>query len=133
MKDKSIDVLMIVAGVKPCKVSIVGTYRNLKYLVNPNLSLMMNIEAIMLEKDVALVYNSEGALLNLKGNRKVGKTIIAGTFFVVGVKNGIIASLTKEKQDKYYKRFEKIEIYSDSEVSASYWDTWVSKLDDIFE
>lgn len=133
MKDKSIEVLMIVAGVKPCKVNIVGTYRNLKYLVNPNLSTMMSIEAIMLEKDVALVYNSEGALLNLKGNRKVGNTIIAGTFFVVGVKNGIIASLTKEKQDKYYKRFEKIEMYSDSEVSASYWDTWVNKLDDIFD
>lgn len=133
MKNKSIDVLMVVAGVKPCKVGIVGTRKNLKYLVNPNLSLMADIEAIMLEKDVALIYNSEGTLLNLKGNRKVGKTIIAGTFFVVGVNDGIIASLTKEKQDKYYKRFEKIEIYSDSEVSTSYWDTWLDKLDDIIE
>ena len=57
-------------------------------------------------------------MLNLNGNRKVGKTIIAGTFFVVGVKNGVIASLTKENQDKYYKGFEKIEIYSDSEVAS---------------
>ena len=110
---------MVVAGVKPCKVGIVGTHKNLKYLVNPNLSLMADIEAIMLEKDVALICNSEGALLNLNGNRKVGKTIIAGTFFVVGVKNGVIASLTKENQDKYYKGFEKIEIYSDSEVASS--------------
>lgn len=133
MKDKSIDVLMVVAGIKPCKVSIIGTHKNLKYLVNPNLSLMADIEAIMLEKDVALICNSEGALLNLKGNRKIGKTIVAGTFFVVGVKDGLIASLTKEKQDKYYRRFEKIEIYSDSEVSASYWNTWIDKLDDIVE
>lgn len=133
MNDKLIDVLMVVAGVKPCKVSIVGTHKSLKYLVNPNLSLMADVEAIMLENGVAVIYNREGALLGLKGNRKVNNSIIAGTFFVVGVKNGIIASLTQEKQDKYYKRFEKIEIYSDSEVSASYWDTWVDKLDDIFE
>lgn len=133
MIDKSIGALMIVAGVKPCKVNIVGTYKNLKYLVNPNLSLMTDIEIIMLEKDIALICNSEGALLNLKGNRKIGKNIIAGTFFVVGVKDGRIDSLSKEKAEKYYKRFEKIEIYSDSEVSASYWDTWLDKLDDIFE
>lgn len=133
MASKSIDVLMVVAGIKPCKVSIVGTYKSLKYLVNPSLSLISDVEAIMLEKDVALIYNSEGALLGLKGNRKVDKTIIAGTFFVVGVKNGKIASLTKESEEKYFKRFEKIELYSDSEVSASYWDTWLDKLDDMLE
>lgn len=133
MKDKSIDVLMVVAGVNPCKVSIVGTYKSLKYLVNPNLSFTADIEAIMLEKDVALIYNEEGVLLGLKGNRKVNKYIIAGTFFVVGVKDGKIASLSKEKTEKYYKRFEKIEIYSDSEVSASYWNSWLDKLDDILE
>ena len=133
MKDKSIDVLMIVVGVQPCKVSIVGTYKSLKYLVNPNLSLTADIEAIMLEKDVVLIYNREGALLGLKGNRKVNNSIIAGTFFVVGVKDGIIASLTKENKEKYYKRFEEIDIYSDSEVSASYWDSCLDKLNDIIE
>lgn len=131
MKNKSIDALMVVAGVKPCKVSIKGTYKYLKYLVNPNLSLMADIEATMLEKDVAVIYNSEGYLLGLKGNRKVKKTIIAGTFFVVGVKDGVIASLTKEKQEKYYKRFEKEEIYSDNEVSVSYWDSCLDKLNDL--
>ena len=100
MKNKSIDVLMVVAGIRPCKVSIRGTYNSLKYLVNPSLSLTSEIEVIMLENDVALIYNCEGALLGLKGNRKVGESIIAGTFFVVGVKNGTIASLTKEKQEK---------------------------------
>ena len=124
---------MVVAGVKPCKVSIIGTHKNLKYLVNPNLSLMTDIEVIMIEDDVALICNSEGALLNLKGNRKVGNNIIAGTFFIVGVKDGRIASLSKEKAEKYYKRFEKIEIYSDSEVSASYWDFCLDKLNDIIE
>lgn len=133
MKDKNIDALMIVAGVKPCKVSIRGTANNLKYLVNPNLSFMADIEAIMLEKNVALIYNSEGALLGLKGNRKIDNTIIAGTFFVVGVKGGIIASLTKENQEKYFKRFENIETYSDSEVSASYWDYCMDKLNDILK
>lgn len=133
MKDKNIDVLMIVAGVKPCKVNIRGTANNLKYLVNPNLSFMANAEAMMLEKDVALVYNNEGALLGLKGNRKIGSTIIAGTFFIVGIKCGEIASLTKDNLEKYSKRFEKIETYSDSEVSASYWDYWTNKLNDTLE
>ena len=133
MKSKSIDVLMVVAGISPCKVSIRGTYNSLKNFVNPSLSLMAEIGVIMLEKDVALIYNSKGALSGLKGNRKVGESIIAGTFFVVGVKNGTIASLAKEKQEKYCKRFEKIEIYSDKEVSACYWDSWLDKTDEIFE
>ncbi len=129
MKNKTVDGLMVVAGVKPCKVSINGSYKSLKYLVNPNLSLMADAQAIMLEKNVAVIYNSEGSLIGLKGNRKIGKIIISGTFFVVGVKKGVIASLTKDQQEKYYKRFEKIEHYTDSEVSASYWNSWLDKLD----
>ena len=130
MKNTKIDVLMIEAGIKPCKVSIGCDYKTIKYLVNPCLNLLSDVEAIMLEKDVALLYNKEGALLGLKGNRKVGETIITGTFFVVGVNNGKVASLTKEMQEKYYKRFEKIEKYEDKEVSNAYWDFCFSSLDD---
>ncbi len=129
MKDNTIDVLMVVAGVKPCQVKISGTYNNLKYLVNPNLYLMANVEAIMLEKDIALIYNSEGYLLGLKGNRKVNNNIIAGTFFIVGVKEGIISSLSKKNQEKYFNRFAKIEKYTEKELSDSYWNACFENLD----
>ena len=122
---------MVVAGVKPCKVSVENNYKTLKYLVNPCLAFLADIEAVMLEKDVALIHNKEGALLGLKGNRQVGNAIIAGVFFIVGVKEGKIASLSKEKEEKYYKRFERIETYTDKEVSKAYWDLQYYELEKI--
>lgn len=132
MLGKAIDVLMIEAGVRPCKVSVFSDYESLQILISPFLSLLSDIEFIMLEKDVVLFCNKEGALLGLKGNRRVDDIIIAGTFFVAGVEDGKIASLTKEKQEKYRKRFAKIENYTDKEVSEAYWNRWYTTSDDCF-
>ena len=109
MLGKAIDVLMIETGVRPCKVSVFSDYESLQILISPFLSLLSDVEFIMLEEDVVLFCNKEGALLGLKGNRRVGDTVIAGTFFIAGVENSKMTSLTKEKQKKYRKRFAKIE------------------------
>lgn len=80
-------------------------------------------ELLVLEKSVGILRNEEGALLSLKGNRKVYDEIIAGTFFIVGInKEGNITSLSEENLKKYQRLFWQIEDYSDDEVSKSYWD-----------
>ncbi len=63
---------------------------------------MCDVEFICLEDGVGILKNEEGELLTLNGNRKIGREIIAGTFFVVGVaKSGFITSLSEEHFAKY--------------------------------
>lgn len=77
----------------------------------------------MLENDIGILRNEEGALLNLKGNRYVEDEIIAGPFLVISIDdNENIISLTDEQCENYCKKFWNIEFYSDKEVSKSYWD-----------
>lgn len=131
MKTETIDVLIVEAGRKPRVVNVLNTSDNFKKLVSPCLIFPCDLKCINLEKDVIILYNEEGALLGLEGNRRVNNIILAGVFFIVGIKDGRIASLTKESQDKYYKRFEKIEKYTDKEVSDSYWNLWISTIEDM--
>ena len=130
MVSEPIEVLMVEAGYRPCKVSIGSNYESLQTLVSPCFTLLSDVEFIILEDDVAIFHNREGVLLGLKGNRRVDDIIIAGTFFVVGVKDRKITSLSKEKQAKYRKRFWKIENYTDKEVSEAYWNAWLDTAHD---
>lgn len=130
MVSEPIEVLMVEAGYRPCKVNIGSDYESLQILVSPCFTLLSDVEFIILEDDVAVFYNREGVLLGLKGNRYVDDIIIAGTFFVVGVKDGKIAALSKEKQRKYRKRFWKIENYTDKDVSEAYWNAWLNTAHD---
>ena len=59
------------------------------------------IEVINLEDDIVMVDNEEGKLIGLEGNRRVGRDIIAGTFFLCGSNDeGEFISLTEEQIDK---------------------------------
>lgn len=86
----------------------------------------------ILEDNIGILRNEEGALLNLKGNRYVEDEIIAGTFLVVGIDdNGDVISLTDEQCEKYCNKFWNIEFYSDKEVSKSYWDTFENMINSL--
>lgn len=130
MESIMIDVLLVEAGVKPRKVSVENDIKTFRRLLTPKLSFLSDVDVIMLEKDVALLYNKEGVLLGLTGNRRVENLIIAGSFYVVGVSNGNLATLSQEKQAKYAKRFEKVENHTDKDVSKAYWEFWYSSIVD---
>ena len=81
-----------------------------------------NTDVIVIEKNVGIIRNKNGALFDLKGNRKVNDEIIAGTFLEVGIDdNGFIASLSMSEILKYTDRFRNLKIYTDKEVRKSYW------------
>ncbi len=87
-----------------------------------------------MEKNVGILRNKNGAILDLKGNRKVNGEIIAGTFLVVGFdEQGYIASLSDEDILKYKERFWNIEIYANRETLKSYWDKFEESLNLIEE
>ena len=78
------------------------------------------IEVINLEDDIVMVDNEEGKLIGLEGNRRVGRDIIAGTFFLCGSNDeGEFVSLTEEQIDKYTNRFNEPEHYTSEQVENS--------------
>ena len=83
---------------------------------------MCSAVAISLEKGIAIIYAQEGALLCLPGNRRVGNRIVAGTFYVVGVKDDKLRSLTDAEITKYALQFWEPEIISEDEILGSYLD-----------
>ena len=114
--------LMVKPGEKPCVVSLVDDSCFLNAMVSVGATLMCSAAVLPIEKDVVAIYAYEGVMSGLKGNRKVGKRIIAGTFYVVRIVNGQLESLAEEEISKYSYRFRRIQEYSDTEVIDSWFD-----------
>lgn len=78
------------------------------------------IEVVNLDDHSVLICNEEGKFLELEGNRRVGRDIIAGTFFICGCNDKMeFCSLNDELVDKFNKRFENVENHTIEEVNNS--------------
>ena len=117
-----IKALMVRPGEKPCKVSLVDNNCFMNAMVSVGATLMCSAAVLPIEKDVVAIYAYEGVMSGLKGNRKVGKRIIAGTFYVVRIVDGQLVSLTEDEISKYRHRFRKVQEYTDTQVMDSWFD-----------
>lgn len=117
-----IDALMVKPGEQACVTGILDDTDYLNALVSIGATLMCTAAILPIEKDVVAIYAWEGVMAGLKGNRKIGKRIVAGTFYVVRVVGGKLCSLTEDDIAKYSYRLRKIRQYSDSEVMDSWFD-----------
>ena len=77
---------------------------------------MGHIEPIYLGDGTVLVGNEEAKLMGMEGNRRVGDSIIAGPFFIVGEDGDDFRSLTDEETQRYMERFAQPEQISQREV-----------------
>jgi len=76
-----------------------------------------DIEEIGLDDHTVLVCNEEGKLMNLQANRRVGRDVIAGTFFIAGDDGSEdLVSLTDEQVNEYKERFHELEEIEQQEV-----------------
>lgn len=119
MKDSKIKVLMVEPHKLP-KVTMLD--RNLDALqkaVSIGAESQGLIEIMPLENNVCLLCNEEGKLIGLEGNRRLGRDIIAGTFYICGnSKSGALCSLSEENIRKYTILFSLPETFTDEEVQA---------------
>lgn len=71
------------------------------------------------DDDIAVIGNDEAKLINMEGNRRVGKSIYAGPMLIVG-DNGSedFVALTKEQAELYKLVFEQPEEISQEEVES---------------
>ena len=91
-KEPEITVLKVEPGKAPEEVTIPNTLEAMQQMVGGL------IEIVYLD-DICLVCNEEGKLMGLEGNRRVGRDIISGTFFLTGDTDyGEFCSLTQEQR-----------------------------------
>lgn len=114
--------LMVKPGEQPCVTEICDDRDFLNCAVSIGATLICTAAVLPIEKDVVAIYAWEGVMAGLKGNRKIGKRIVAGTFYVVRVVGGKLCSLTEDDIAKYSCRFRKIRQYTDTEVMDSWFD-----------
>jgi hypothetical protein len=117
----NIKILIVEPMKEPCPAEIKNTLKGLQKVVGGL------IEPIPLEPGVDLVCNEEAKLLEMPGNRSLGRDIIAGTFFVTGSNDeGDFISLPEDKMQKYADMFQKPEIFTKEQVEDTIGFTFIS-------
>ncbi len=86
---------------------------------------------ICLGDDAVILYNELAPLSDLQGNRKVGDYIIAGIFYITGMDNGKLVSLSTQNLKKYALHFWNPERYTWAEIIDSYFDSFVAGIDSL--
>lgn len=114
--------LMVKPGEQPHIVSLVPDIDYLNAAVSIGGTLMCNAEIMLIEKGIVAILACEGIMVGLRGNRKIGKRIIAGTFYVLGIDKGELRSLSRDEITRFSLRFQKIREYTDDEVIDSLFD-----------
>ena len=118
MKKREITVLMVEPRKAPVVTSLVNDLDSLQKAVSIGAEDQGLIEIIGIEEGVLILCNEEGKLLGLEGNRRIGRDIIAGVFYVVGeTDDGDLDSLPQEKIQKYTERFREPEYYTQADVT----------------
>lgn len=78
------------------------------------------------DDDIAIVGNDEAKLINMEGNRRIGKSIYAGPILIVGDNGGEdFVTLTQEQADRYMQMFAQPEEISQEEVESDMGYTFI--------
>jgi len=117
-----ITALMLKPGEQPCTTQIVDSRNFLNCAVSLDADFVCTAAAVPVERGVVAIYAWEGLMAGLKANRKVGKRILCGTFYVVREIDGDLYSLSPEDIVKYTFKLGKIKEYTDDEVVDSWLD-----------
>lgn len=120
MKAKSITVLKVEPGKVPTVAKLKTGLEQLQKAVSEGCDRQGLIEIIPIAEGVCILCNEEGKLWGLPGNRRIGKDIIVGTFYIIGEnEEGELISLTDKQLLFYNAMFAIPEVLTDDEIEAS--------------
>ena len=114
--------LMVRPGEQPCVTQILDDGDFLNCAVSLGADFLCTAAAVSVERGIVAIYAWEGVMAGLPGNRKVGKRILAGTFYIVREINGDLYSLANDDIARLSFRFRKVKEYTDDEVIDSWFD-----------
>ena len=116
--------LMVKPGEHPAITQLCDDRDYLNHAVSIGEDYLFTATATSLEKGIAIIHNTEYASALVAGNRRIGKRIIAGTFYIVRVKNGNLQSLTDSDIVRFTLHFWEPEIFSEDEIL----DAWIDSI-----
>ena len=115
--------LMVKPGEHPCPTQLCDNRDYLDRAVSADMEVVCSAAVMRLTDGIAIIYNDE-ALMMGTANRRVGERIFSGVFYVVGLADGRLVSLTDAQIAQYMVRFWETEIYTTDEVV----DAWIDSL-----
>ena len=118
--DNMLKVVYVEPNRKPFEAEILPDLKHLQQAVGGF------IEPIYMDDGVIIVGNEEAKLQGMPGNRRLGKSILAGPLFICGEADEDFRSLTPEETEKYMDRFAEPEQISQQEVEADMGFTIIS-------
>ena len=117
MKQKEITVLVVEPNKHPTITTLRNDLDSLQKAVSIGADYQGLIEIIGIDDGAAVLCNEEGKLIGLDGNRRIGRDIVAGVFYVVGRDvHGNLTSLPEDKLQVYQARFWEPEHYTQRDV-----------------
>ena len=114
--------LVLKPGEQPCVTQILDDRDFLNCAVSLGAGFLCTAAVVPVERGIVAIYAWEGVMAGLPGNRKVGKRILAGTFYIVREIDGDLYSLEEDDIARLSFRFRKIREYTDDEVIDSWFD-----------
>ena len=129
MHEKTITALMIAPGEHPVVTTLCCCKTFLDLAVSFGTGDPCEVSFLKLTEDAGILYNREAIFYGLKGNRRVGKRVLAGVFYVVGVNNGNLTSLSDEQISRYEMMFYDPEYYTEKEVDEAFFDSWIDEIE----
>lgn len=120
MDKKEIKVLMIEPGKHPKFTMLQDDLDTLQKAVSIGADYQGLIEIISIGNGDCLLCNEEGKLIGLEGNRRLGRDIIVGVFYIMSEDDeGNLVSLSEEKIQYYTERFWVPEVFDRTEIEAT--------------
>ena len=121
--EETVIALMVRPGKRPVITHLCddGDYLNLAVSVDDCVPLHC-AEARPIKRDVVAICAEQSYALDLEANRRVGKRILSGTFYIAGSKAGKLRSLRKDEIVKYTSKFWEPELFTADEVIDSWFD-----------
>ena len=117
MKQKEIKVLMVEPGKHPKVTVLQNALDSLQKAVSIGADYQGLIEIVPLGNGDCILCNEEGKLIGLDGNRRVGRDIIVGVFYVMSEdREGDLISLSEKKIQYYQKLFWEPQTFDREEI-----------------
>ena len=125
MTKETLTVLMVSPGMPPCTIELYKNHEFLSKAICIGIDIPCAMSTLPLSASAAIIYNKDAHNYATPCNRRVGNKIIAGTFYIVGVENGSLASLSCTDIALYKAHFWESEEFDDDEVI----DAWLNELE----
>ena len=132
MEEKTITALMVAPGEHPGVTTLCCCKPFLDLAVSFGTMFPCDVSFLPLSPNAGILYNREAPLLGLRANRKVGEYILAGVFYIVGIENRELISLSDDLMEYYVELYWEPETYGE-EVDQAFWANWLAEIDSMLQ